>query len=214
MKISIRNHALLRKKVLLGAIAFMASACMVSPALATPRGSVASLPARESNAVDQPAGTTFAYLSIAGSTFHPRDSNTTTTYSYPGGGCIAKTGGSDSLFVHHKAILPGGAVVRYVRLYYYNTSTSNVEAFFATYDGAGNYSHRTSVSSAGGASSYDSSLSPDMNYSVDPFTSAINVVVNLGDQNDETLQFCGVRIAYEAPILDRIFVSGFETLPL
>ncbi len=200
-----------RARLLGAAVSCVLGSIIFLPTAATAQDLIDEARVMDANAPDAPAGSLFRYLNIAGSTFHPLDNST--TYSYPGDGCIAKTGGSDARFVH-KGILPAGAVARYVRLYYYDTSTSNVVAFFTTYDGAGNYNERTSVSSVGGASGYDSTLSPVMNYTVAPSIAAINVVVNLGDQDDETLQFCGVRIAYEAPILDRIFISGFETLPL
>ncbi len=160
---------------------------------------------------DQPAASALEYLWIAGSSFHPLDSST--TYSYPGSGCIAKTGGSNSAFAH-RVVLPQGAVVNYLRLYYYDTSTSTVTAFFTTYDGAGNFNERSNVASVNQAAGYGSALSPLMNFTVDQFSSAINVAVNLGAQNDSTLRFCGVRIAYEPPITDRIFANGFELTPL
>jgi len=40
------------------------------------------------------------------------------------------------------------------------------------------------------------------------------VTANLGAQNDNTLRFCGVRIAYEPPIIDLIFKDGFDPQPL
>ncbi len=160
---------------------------------------------------DQPAGTAFSYLFIAGSTFHPLES--TTTYSYPGSGCISKTGGSNPVFAH-KVVLPEGAVARYLRLYFYDDSTSSVVAFFTTYDGAGNFVESTNVGSTNTAGGYGSTLSALFSHQVDPFASSINIAVNMGVQNDSTLRFCGARIAYNAPITDRIFANGFDLTPL
>ena len=159
---------------------------------------------------NQPAGFVFNHLFIPGAAFHPLE--ITTTYAYSGGGCIHKTGGSDNLFTH-KAVLPQGAIVRYLRLYYYDTSTESVTAFFTTYNTTGGFNELTSVSSAAGGG-FGSALSPEINYTVDHFAAPINVVANLGAQNDNTLRFCGVRIAYEPPIIDLIFKDGFDPQPL
>lgn len=211
MKFLIRNTANPRRKPLAPVLTCLVCACVSLPALAAPGDQLMPPRASEANTIDRPAGTLFEYLRIAGSTFHPLDN--ATTYDYPGAGCIAKTGGVDARFAH-KVILPEGAGVRYLRLYYYDTSSSDVVAFFTTYDGAGNFSERGSVSSIGGLSGYNSVVSSDINYTVDPFSSAINVVANLGTQDNSTLRFCGVRIAYDRPISDRIFANGFELTPL
>lgn len=211
MKFSIKSQAAPCRKSALSAILCALFACIAVPAIAAPGDEPHPSRAIEPNLIDQPAGGQLDYLNIAGSTFHPLDS--TTTYSYPGGGCIAKTGGTQPLFVH-RAILPQGATVRYVRLNYYDTSTSNVAAFFTTYDGAGNYNQLSLVSSPAGSSGYGSVLSSEFAFSVDQYTSAINVAVNLGTQNDSTLRLCGVRIAYNPPITDRIFANGFDPTPL
>lgn len=156
---------------------------------------------------DQAPAAAFEYLSIAGSAFHPFDSST--SYTYPGNGCISKTGGPDARFTH-KVVLPQGVVVRYLRLYYFDTSASSVTAFFTTYDGTGAFVDRSAVSSVNAAGGYASALSSPMSYEADHFSEAISIVANLGTQNDDTLRFCGVRIAYDAPITDRIFANGFE----
>ena len=196
---------------LVGVLAALGCVVAALPAIAAPGDTSISTRRTETSAIDRPTGSTYEYLSIAGSTFHPVDNST--TYSYPGNGCIAKTGGSDSRFVH-KVILPKDAIVRYARLYYYNMSTRNVLGYFTTYDGAGNYQELNSVTSASGPTGYASVLSTEFDYSVDPYTAAINFLINLDNQNDDTLRFCGVRIAYDAPTTDRIFANGFEDQPL
>ncbi len=187
---------------------FAASAAI--PVVAAPGDHPVEPYAPVSAQADQPAGT-FGYLWIAGSTFHPLDS--TTTYSYPGNGCISKTGGSNPVFAH-KVVLPQGAVARFVRLYFYDDSTSSVVAYFTTYDGAGNFVERTSIGSTDAVGGYGTTLSPLFSYEVNQGSAPINIAVNMGVQNDSTLRFCGVRIAYDAPIIDRIFTNGFESTPL
>ena len=211
MKNLMRNTTSHHGRVLAGILIGLLSTRAVVPAIAAPGDTLAAPQPLAMNTIDQPAGSAFEYLSIAGSAFHPLDNST--TYSYPGSGCIAKTGGANTLFAH-KVNLPQGAVARYLRLYYYDASAQNVIAFFTTYDGAGNFNERTSASSASGSTGYGFEVSSDMNFTVDRFTSAVNVVVNLGNQNNDTLRFCGVRIAYDLPITDRIFANGFDLTPL
>jgi hypothetical protein len=157
------------------------------------------------NGPDQLTGTEMHYLQLAGSTFHPFGSGT--QFAYPGVGCISATGGTEKRFVH-KLVLPQDATVKYLRLYAYDESASRVDAFFTTYDAAGAFDQLVSVSSSNGG--YVSDLSAEINHVVDHFTQPINIVVNLGTQNDDTLQFCGVRIAYEMPASDVIFENGFD----
>lgn len=211
MKNLIESSVARRTNSVAGILACALTAIAAMPAIAAPGDTQSPPRAQESNLIDQPAGSLYAYQSVAGSTFHPLDSNT--SYSYPGNGCIAKTGGAESRFVH-RIVLPQGAVVRFLRLYYYDTSASDLSAFFTTYDGAGNYSEVTTVSSGSGPTGFATTLSPALNFTVDRYTSAINVLVNLSNQNNETLRFCGVRIAYEAPLTDLIFANGFEPIPL
>lgn len=159
--------------------------------------------------LDQPEqinGATLQYQRIAGSTFVPFA--TSATYAYPGNGCISKTGGAESRFAH-KVVLPAGSIVKFVRQYYFDNSASSVTSFFTTYDAAGNFTEVASTASAD-TGGYGSSLTPEMTYVVDPFASALNIVANLGAQNDSTLRFCGVRIAYIPAITDRIFADGFD----
>lgn len=204
MKIVIGKSRASRAQLLAGVLLCLVTACASLLVIAAPDP-------LDANSVDQSAGSVFEYLNIAGSTFHPHDNST--PYAYTGAGCIAKTGGSGNLFAH-KAALPQGAVVKFLRLYYYDTSSRDILAFFTTYDGAGNYNERTTVSSATGATGFGTEQSPEIDFTVDHYTSAINIVANLGNQNDNTLRFCGVRIAYQAPITDRIFTNGFDPIPL
>ena len=49
---------------------------------------------------------------------------------------------------------------------------------------------------------------------IDPFAAPVNIVANLGDQNDSSLRFCGVRIAYIPTVTDRIFANEFDPVPI
>lgn len=203
MNNDIRKPGAIRGKVLARVILGLLATFAAIPAWSAP-----STP--QPAEADQVAGGLYSYLWIVGAAFHPLDN--TTGYIYPGAGCISKTAGSNPV-VAHRVVLPQGSVVRFLRLYFYSASASTVSAYFTTYDGVGNFVERTSVASTN-IGGFGSTLSPSFNYEVDRYTAAINVAVNLGIQNDSTLRFCGVRIAYDAPITDRIFADGFDFLPL
>ena len=211
MSINIRKPGTIGGKALarmmLGLVATSATLSVVAAPGIHPAESTTPAPAQ----IDQPAGALYGYLWIAGAAFHPFDNST--TYSYSSGGCISKTAGSDSRFTH-KVLLPEGSVVRFLRLYYYDDSTSSVTAFFTTYDGAGNFAELTSVGSTNAVGGFGTVLSPLFSYEVNRYTSAISVVANLGNQNNTDLRFCGVRIAYDLPITDRIYANGFDFVPL
>ena len=200
----IGNATAQRKMPLAGILACALTASAAIPAMAAPGDSPAPLQVREIDSADQPMGGGLSYLNIAGSAFHPLDN--TTTYSYPGSGCIAKTGGGANYFVH-RLILPQGTTLNYLRLYYYKTSASNISAYFNATDGAGGSANSTTVSSGSGTSGYQEALSGLVGFTVDHFNSSINILVNLSNQNDETIRFCGVRVAYRP---DRIFANGFD----
>jgi len=175
------------------------------PAAAAPGDPVVPSRAPEPPEADQPAGAPFDYLFIAGSTFHPVDS--TTAYTYTGGGCIAKTGGFSMIFAH-KAVLPQGAVVRFLRIYYRDTSESHISAYFTSYNALGTGADHANVSSTNASGT---ALSPEFNYEVNQAAAPINVIAHLREPGTGALEFCGARIAYEPPPLpDLIFRDGFE----
>jgi hypothetical protein len=152
------------------------------------------------------AFTPYRYLRIAGAAFHPVSNNV--SFAYAGAGCINRTGAAMALFTH-KVVLPQRSVVKFLRLYYNDTSASDITAFFTSYDQLGGFVEYTSVGSAGN-SGYDSSLSPEITKVVDHFAQPLVVTVNMDASVDATLQFCGVRIAYIDIADDTIFENGFD----
>lgn len=189
----------------------LASALLLAApcAMAQP-GAPASVPAAD--APDAPSGTegtpTFSYRWLAGSTFH--SVSTPGSYTYYGAGCIQPSGTGTRTF-HHKLLLPQGSLVKYVRLYYRNTSTANTPtAYFTTYNMVGGITDHGFVSGSN-IGGYSSALSGEMNYTVDHIAEPINIDVSLGSVTDGSVQFCGVRVAYYAPELEiDIFKDGFE----
>ena len=69
----------------------------------------------------QEPGETFSYYRLVGTAFNPRTS--TTTFDYNFDGCIYETAGSDNRFMA-PLLVPDGAVLKYLRLYYEDSSTT------------------------------------------------------------------------------------------
>ena len=203
-----RSRILKRLPLLsLASALFLATPCAMAQSEAASGSSVADAPEVPEGTTGSPV--TFRYLRLAGSTFHPV--STSGTYGYSGYGCIHPTAPGTPIF-HHKLLLPEGSLVKYVRLYFRNTSAANAPlAFFTTYDTIGGYNEHVVVS-GNNVGGYGSALSAEMNYFVDHYAEPINIAVNLGSVSDGSVQFCGVRVAYyEAGSLPpEIFKDGFE----
>ena len=140
-----------------------------------------------------PEWTDFYYKFIAGSALRPRDSSS--GWRYDSVGCVYRSSGSE-LFTQNLDI-PDGARIDYLRLFYRDTSASNATAWITNYDGAGNFTDLTSVNSAGN-SGYGTTLSPLLSHVTN--TASRSYVVNWEPaQNGNTMQLCGVRVAYRLP---------------
>jgi hypothetical protein len=208
-ELAVRGGNLAPRILAAAAIAWLAPL----PAIAgTENVAVGSHAAAHTAALDAaPAGaaggfTPFRYLRIAGAAFHPVSNNV--SFDYGAAGCINRTGASAALFTH-KVALPQGSVVKFLRLYYNDTSASNITAFFTSYDQVGGFFEYTSIGSASDIG-YDSSLSPEIAAVVDDFVEPFVVTVNMDASVDSSLQFCGVRIAYIDIADDTIFKNGFD----
>lgn len=144
----------------------------------------------------------FDYLNVAGSSFVPREGGTTSTYH--SAGCISRASGSQ-WFVYPLQ-LPAGSRIKYVRVYYNDTSTTaNLTAALTRYDGSGINLDEVLFSTAA-SSGFGSYLSPETNVVVDNLGYATQLLLTFGESSP-TLQFCGMRVAYYA---DRLFEDGFD----
>ena len=149
-----------------------------------------------------PTASPYSYLMLPGTTFHPFGNGA--AYSYSSAGCIYRTGGTESRF-QHKLVLPQGAIVDYVRFFYYDSSASgSVSGFFTSYDGAGTF-NQTLVGVSTDDGGYGSFVGL-VNREVDHQTAPINVTVQLSATGSDTA-FCGVRVHYTT---DLIFANGFD----
>jgi hypothetical protein len=135
----------------------------------------------------------FEYVRTAGIQFTPR--NSAETYAYAGYGCMYQTSGSGDYITPLN--IPDGAVLKYLRIYYNDTSASNITAFLTKYDPAVGYTDITSVLSSGSAG-YGTSLSAEMNEVVDTTNHAYVLIWRPGTSSSAN-QFCGTRVAYYFP---------------
>lgn len=136
----------------------------------------------------------FRYINVAGATLVPRAS--ATDWTYPGAGCISASGANDVFNIHLG--VPNGSRIDYLRIYYYDTSSSNSTAWVTTYNGAGATTDRTSVSSVGN-SGYGTQLGPYVGHVVD--TANNSYVLNWrSNQTGSTMRLCGLRVAYRIPL--------------
>ena len=139
----------------------------------------------------------FVYYQVAGATLKGRSSST--EFAYDGLGCIHTTAGS-SRITNIELILPDGATIRYLRLYYKDSSTTGaVQTFLTRYDpGSGTSDLVSATSSTSGAPGYGTVLSPALTEVVDNANYAYTLI-GWPTAHDANLQVCGMRVAYYAP---------------
>lgn len=147
-------------------------------------------------------GSSFTYFNVAGSSFVPRGN--TSAPVYQGGGCVARASLGD--FLVYPLQLPTGSQIRYVRVYYNDTSSADLTVALTRYDGIGGFVDETVFNNTGISSGYGSTLSPELNAVVDNLEQTRQLLVNFGEAS-ATLQFCGIRVAYFS---DVIFRNGLQ----
>ena len=139
------------------------------------------------------AGNALWFKFYTANTFVPYDDNM--TFTYYGAGCTYRTGGTP--FTEHDVQLPQGAVIDYLRIYYYdNDANNNAAAYLFSYDGAGNLTQIASASSTGtpGQSSTGSGF---FSYPVDNVNEGLSLRLSYGSATTSNLRICGVRIRYQ-----------------
>jgi len=130
---------------------------------------------------------------IAGTVFTPRRSDT--EYEYGGSGCLTRKDNFGDSYFYADLQIPDGAILDYLRVYYYDTSALNMRAALYSYDGYGNYTLITEVTGSGTAG-YGSMGSGFFSYQVDTENEALVVLADFDGSTDSTLRFCGVRFRY------------------
>ncbi len=138
----------------------------------------------------------FLNVRVAGSTLKPR-ANDVTYQASGGGGCVYVTGGDQYEVWNIPVILPQGAVVGTLRMYYNDTSGSDSTAWFTIYDLNGSVTEEFSVSTSGSSGNGYRDSSP-INHQID--YSVFSYVLNWRPSViGSTMQLCGFRIFYETP---------------
>ncbi len=94
--------------------------------------------------------------------------------------------------------LPEGSRVDYLRLFYFDTNTNDSLAWLTSYDGAGSKDDMVYVQSASDVG-YGTTLSEYLGEVVDTTYKSYLLNWNPLSAFNETLQVCGLRIAYRLP---------------
>jgi hypothetical protein len=132
-------------------------------------------------------------LRITGSALKPRENNVSYAVDI-NGSCFYVTAGSATTVWNVPITLPDGATIDSLRIYYYDTSASNLSAWFTVYDLYGAIVQEWSVSSSGNSgNSFNDSVQIGHVIDHDVYSYVVNVrPVGTGS----TLQFCGARLFY------------------
>lgn len=136
----------------------------------------------------------FYYIYVAGSALRPRNSGVD-WISAGSGGCMYTSGLAWS---NVDVQLPEGSRVDYLRLFYFDTNTNDSLAWLTSYDGAGSKDDMVYVQSASDVG-YGTTLSEYLGEVVDTTYKSYLLNWNPLSAFNETLQVCGLRIAYRLP---------------
>ena len=145
----------------------------------------------------EPNWSNFYYYYAAGSVLKPRDSSVNWA-SAGSGGCIYLSSGNSNVIVNLPLDIPTGARIDYLRLYFYDTSASqNSISWITRYDGQGGLTDITNVASTGNTG-YGTTLSALVEHVVNSEDYAY--VLNWRPKViGNTMQLCGLRVAYRLP---------------
>ncbi len=143
-------------------------------------------------APSSPGGATF-YKFYSANTFVPYDDDM--TFVYFGAGCLYRTAGSQ--FAEINVQLPQGAIVDFLRIYYYdNDAINNASAYLFQFNGLGGFTNLGGASSSG-TPGQSFTLSPPINHVVDNATGALAIRLDYGGGTNSNLRICGVRLQYQ-----------------
>ena len=137
----------------------------------------------------------FSYYYVAGTTLQPRDS--ATTYDYSSVGCSYTTAGTDRI-MNTELHIPAGSIIKYLRIYYNDTSAAaNVVGYITRYNAGTAADDVINVSSSGSAG-FGTALSAQITHTVDN-TSYAYTLIGWPGASSSQVQICGLRVAYYAP---------------
>lgn len=168
-------------------------------------GSIALPPDEDPSSTTAPAGSpyalssSFSYYTVSGATMRGRSANT--EYVYEGNGCVFISGSSGSMILNTELHIPQGSLIKYIRLYFMDTSaSSNVFAYLTRYQPGQGFSDLVATSSSTAyAGGWGYVVSPEMNETVDNLSYAYTLI-GYPSITGTTEQICGIRVAYYAPL--------------
>lgn len=145
------------------------------------------------------------FLRIAGSNFGPRDSDT--TFSYGGAGCLQRDASGGDIWFTHDLQLPDGAIIDYMRVFYYDSAAWDVYSELYAFDGAGGFSLLAEVDSSG-TPGYGSNGIGGFSHTVDNVNESLVLIGGLPGAVGSSLRFCGIRIRYQYTLLSANFLPA------
>lgn len=140
---------------------------------------------------------TFKYYTVSGATLRGR--STAAGHSYFGMGCTYGTNAADLIF-NTELPIPDGATIKYLRVYYNDTSaTGLVRGYITRYQpGQATTDLVTVASTAAGASGYGFVVSAEITEIADN-TDYAYTLIGWPSEASSSTQICGLRVAYYAP---------------
>ena len=151
-------------------------------------------PMIEDDATDGSGG--FLFLRAAGSNLTPRDSDT--EFSYSGAGCIQRDSTAGTNWFTMDVQVPDGAVLDFLRVYYYDNDGSDVMSELWSFDAAGGTTLIAEADSTG-TPGYGSAGSGFFSYPVSNLNESLVVVVSIPGGAGANLTACAVRLRYQMP---------------
>lgn len=133
---------------------------------------------------------------ILGSHLLPRGSGM--QYAYGFNGCTYVTNGGSVNRMQFPILLPDGAVIKSMDVFYNDTSVSNLTVWLTAYVPGSTSSDIVSVSSTG-TTGLGNVSSAEVTHTVNNGTQAYALNYSWAGVQDSTLQICGIRINYIDP---------------
>lgn len=133
------------------------------------------------------------YYHVSSSIFQGRDS--TSTYAYDGSGCFHHTSASVNGFMA-PVLLPPGSVIKYIRIYYRDTSASDMTVRLRYFDDGTTNTDLTTVSTSDNAVGVRTALSAEITHTVAYDLYSYGVLAFETGPTDGSIQLCGLRLAY------------------
>ncbi len=139
-------------------------------------------------------GQTF-YKRVSGTSFHPYSSGT--AYNQGHLGCLHRSGNLGNNTFGYSLELPHGALVDYLWLYFYDTSSTNdMFVTISAHNGIGGEEIIDTIysTSSGGFGTTGSGV---FSHVVDNFTESLMIEAVFPNNQNFALQLCGVRVRYQ-----------------